>query len=68
MLKCKGLKSLTLCTLTSLCLFSILFSIHSLRSTEGEFVKPSRASLVVDQFVYSRDLNLLLQGGIVRRN
>ena len=37
--------TLTLYTLTSLCIFSILFSIHFLRCRQGEFVQQSRASL-----------------------
>ena len=36
---------LTLYTLTSVCIFSILFPIHFLRYWQGEFVKKSRASL-----------------------
>ena len=34
------------CSLTSVCIFSILFSIHSLLCWQGEFVYQSRASLV----------------------
>ena len=37
--------TLTLYTLTSVCIFSILFSIHFLRCWQGEFVWQSRASL-----------------------
>ena len=35
-------------TFTSVCIFSILFSIHSLRCWQGEIVSQSRASLVGD--------------------
>ena len=45
--------SLTLDTLTSVCIFSILFSIHFLRCWQGEFVEQSRASLVDDHSLYS---------------
>ena len=48
--------TLTLYILTSVCIFSILFSIHFLRCWQGEFVKQSGASLVGDHFLYSRDL------------
>ena len=41
------LQPLTLYTLTSVCIFSILFSIHSLTHWQGEFDQ-SRASLVGD--------------------
>ena len=37
---------LTLYTLTSVCIFSILFSIHFLRSWKGEFVQQSQASIL----------------------
>ena len=49
---------LTLYTLTSVYIFSILFSIHFLWCWQGEFVKQSRASLVGDHFFYSHDLNV----------
>ena len=67
---------LTLYTLTSVCIFSILFSIHFQRGWQGEFVQQSRAALVGDHllhshnfhFLYSRDLNVWFRGGIVMRN
>ena len=49
---------ITLCTLTSVCMFSILFYIHFLKCQRGEFMQQSRASLVGDRFLYSRDLNV----------
>ena len=38
---------LTLYNQTSVCIFSILFSIHFLRHRQGEFLQQSRGSLVV---------------------
>ena len=49
---------LTLYNLTSVCIFSILFSKHFLQCWQGEFVLQSKASLVGDQFLYSPDLNV----------
>ena len=46
---------LTLYTLTSVCIFSILFFIHFLRCWQGEFVYQSNTSLVGDRFLYSHD-------------
>ena len=43
--------------LTSVCIFSILFSIHFLRCQQGEFVSHSRA-LVAAHFLNTRDLNV----------
>ena len=63
----RGLE-LTLYTLTSECIFSILFSIHFLRFWKGEFVKQSGVSLVVDHFLDSHDLNVQFRGDIVRGN
>ena len=40
-------------TLTLVCIFSILFSIHFWRSWEGEFLEQSWASLVFDDSLYS---------------
>ena len=63
---------LTLYTLTAVCKFSILFSIHFLRYWQGEFVKKSRASLdsreALNHFLYSGDLNVWFRGYIVMRN
>ena len=42
--KCPLLPLLTLYTLTSVCIFSILFSIHFQRGWRGEFVSQSRAA------------------------
>ena len=60
--------SLTLYTLTSVCIFSILFSIHFPRCWQWEFVSPSRASLVGDHCLYSLNLNVWFRGETVRRN
>ena len=57
----------TLNTLTSVCIISILFSIHFLWCWQGEFVQWSRASLVGDHFLYSCDLNVSVSGDVVRR-
>ena len=54
--------------MTSVCIFSILFSIHFLRCWQGEFVWQSRASLVVDHFLYSHYGVRWFRGDIVRRN
>ena len=59
---------LTLQTLTSAFIFSILFSIHFLRSWLRDFVQQSKASLVHDHFLYSHDLNMCLKGDNVERN
>ena len=55
-------------TLTSVCIFSILFSEHFLRCWQREFVKQSRAYLVGDHFLYSHDHNVWFRGDIVGRN
>ena len=60
--------SLTLYTLTSVCIFSILFSMHFPRCWQGEFVSPSRASLVCDHCLYSLNLNVWFRGETVWRN
>ena len=52
---------LTHYTLTSECIFSILFSIHFTRCKQEEFVQQSRASLVGDHFLYSHDLCVWFQ-------
>ena len=53
---------LTLYTLTSLCIFSILFSIHFQRCWQGEFLYQSKAFLDGDHFLYSCDLNVWFRG------
>ena len=58
----------TLYTLTSVCIFSILFSIHFLMHWQGEFVKQSRGSSVAYHFLCSRDLNVWFRVDIERRN
>ena len=62
------LTPLTFYNLTSECKLSILCSIHFLRCWQGEFVQQSRASLVGDHFLYSRNLNVWFGYNIVRRN
>ena len=52
----------TLYALKSVCIFSIMFSIHFLRCWQGEFVEQSRTSLVGDHFLYSHDLNVWFRG------
>ena len=59
---------LTLCILTSVCIFSILFSIHFLRCWQGEFVYQSKAYFIGNHFLYFHDLNMWLTGDIVGRN
>ena len=53
---------LTLYTLSSLCIFSLLFSIHFQRCPQGEFVQQSQASLVGDHFLHSYDFNVRFKG------
>ena len=60
--------SVALYTLTSVCIFSILFPIHFLRCWQGEFVYQSRASLLGDHFLFSHVLDVWFKGDIVRRN
>ena len=55
-------------TLTSVCTFSILFSIHFISYWQAEFIYQSRVSLAGDHFLYSRDLNVWFSCDIVRRN
>ena len=55
-------------TLTSVCTFSILFSIHFISCWQVEFIYQSRPSLAGDRFLYSRDLNMWFSCDIVRRN
>ena len=57
--------SITLYTLTSECIFFLLFSITFLRCWQGEFVEKSEAALVGD---YSLDLDFWFREDIVRRN
>ena len=59
---------LTLYTLTSVCIFSILFFIHFPRCWQGEFVIQSKVSLPGDHFLYSHDLNVWFRSDIVGRN
>ena len=55
-------------TLTSVCIFSILFSIHFLICWPGEFVWKSRLVLVYDHLFCSHDLNIWLRSDTARRN
>ena len=52
------LSPLTLSTLTSVSIFSIIFSIRFLWYWQGEVFEQSRASLVGKHFLYSRGLNV----------
>ena len=61
-------EQLTLCTLRSVYIISILFSLPFQRSWQGEFVKLSRASLTGDQFLHSHDRNIWFRDDIVGRN
>ena len=61
-------RALTLYTLTSVCIFSILFSINFQRGWQGEFVSKSRAALVGDQLLYSNDFHVWFRREIVGRN
>ena len=60
--------SLTLNTLSSVCIFSLLFSIHFLMCWQGEFVQQSRGSSFDYHFLHSHDLNALFRDAIERRN
>ena len=55
-------------TLTSVCIFSILFPIHFLGCWQGELVDQSREYLVGDHFLYSHDLTVWCRGYTVGRN
>ena len=59
---------LTLNIITSVNIFSIIFTIHFLRHCWGEFVEQSRVSLVGDQFLYSCDLSVWFKGDTPWRN
>ena len=63
--KTRSKVSWTLYILASTRIFSILFSRNFLRCCQGEFVKQLRASLVVNNFHYSCDLNMWLKGDTV---
>ena len=62
-----NLNNLTLYTLISICIFSILFSIHFLRCWQGEFAWQSRASVIVDHSHNSHDLNFWFRCDTVSR-
>ena len=51
--------------LASVCIFSILFSIHFVRCWQGEVLWQTRASLVCDPFLYCRYLNVRFRGDTV---
>ena len=61
-------EQLTLCSLRSVYIISILFSLPFQRSRQGEFVKLSRASLTGDQFLHSHDRNIWFRDDITGRN
>ena len=50
--------TLTLYSLTSVCIFSILLPRHFLRFWQGEFVQQSRASLLGAHLLYPHDLDV----------
>lgn len=52
------IKLLTLYTITSVWIFTILFSINFLIRWQGEFVQQARASFVGDHFLYSCNLDI----------
>ena len=58
----------TLWPLPSMCIFSILFSLHFLWWCQGEFVSQSRASLSKWSFLSFFDLNFWIRDDIVKRN
>ena len=62
------LMSLTLYRLTSVFIFSTLFSAHLLMCWQREFVQQSKVSLVGDYFLYSHDINVWFSGDNVGRN
>lgn len=55
-------------TPTSVCVFSLLWSLHFLWYWQGEFVEKSRASSIGDHFQYSYDLNGWFRSNTVPRN
>ena len=55
----------TLYTLTSVCIFFLLFSIYFLRKCHRELVQKSRASLVGDHFPYSHELPVWINSDTV---
>ena len=55
-------------TLTSVCMFSTLFSIHFLRHWQGGFVCQSKGSFPGDHFLYSHVLSVWFRCDIVGRN
>ena len=68
LLSTKKRNLLTLYTLTSVCIFSILLTIHSLWYWKGEFVQQSWNSSVDGHFLYSYNLNVWFRVDTVRRN
>ena len=62
------LPPLTLYALRSVCIFSILSSVHFQRGWQGEFVSQSRTALVGDHLLYLRDFHVWMRGDIVRTN
>ena len=62
------LRVLTLYNLTSVCIFSKLFSKHFSKCWQEEFVQQSRASLVGDNSHYSCDLAVWFRGDIVTKH
>ena len=59
---------INLYSLTSVCIFSLLFFIHFQRGLQGEFVWQSWAALVRDHLLYSHHFHVWFRGDIVGRN
>ena len=59
---------LTLCNPTSVCIFSILFSIHLLRMLTRRICLRIKSFFFGDHFLYTCNLNVWFRGDIVRRN
>ena len=59
---------LTLCNPTSVCIFSILFSIHLLRMLTRRICLRIKSFFFGDHSLYSCNLNVWFRGDIVRRN
>ena len=53
---------------TSLCIFSVQFSLHSLQCWKGDFFFLNQAHLVGDHFLYSHCLNVWLRADVLKRN
>lgn len=69
MIQCSKLYTVKDWTLMwSVCIFSLLFSMHFLGYWHGEFFDQPKAFLIGDHFLYSHDLNVWFRGDAARRN